>query len=72
MAHTGSLVACDCHFELWNQAKQRLISSYRDMIGLTRMNLRFPLDSIHQNDNRMQQVHQVRQALVLCAHGRRF
>ena len=41
-----------CHFEICYQAEQ-VNSSYQDTIGSTRLNLRFPLDSMHQDDNRM-------------------
>ena len=57
-------IAGDCHFGVCDQIERRVDSSYRDMIGWTWLNLCFSLDSMHQNDNHMRQVHSVRHSLV--------
>ena len=56
--HWCTFVICGCHFGVCNQGEQRINSNYRDMIGRTMLNRPLLLDSMHQNDNRMRQVHQ--------------
>ena len=65
VARTFALVACDCHFEVCNQVEQRVNSSSRDVIGSTRLNLHFQLDSMHQNDNLVRQVRQCSPELLI-------
>ena len=44
---------CDYYFDVCNKLNSEPSSSYRDLIGCTKWNLRFHLDSMHQNDTRV-------------------